>query len=170
MRGAGVRRATRRPRARIALAGALLALCGATSGAAGCRTDAVELRGLSGQPVRFSVEVADDAQERARGLMHRPELPMSSGMLFVYEAPVRATFWMKNTLIPLDMIFADAAGRVVGVHAMAVPGDETTIDGGPDIFAVLEINGGLAERLGIAPGSVMRHPVFAPEAAAWPCG
>ncbi len=73
----------------------------------------------------------------------------SAGMLFLYEQPQRAVFWMKNTLIPLDMIFADATGVVRHVHANAIPHDETGIDGGADILAILEINGGLAARLGI---------------------
>jgi uncharacterized membrane protein (UPF0127 family) len=80
----------------------------------------------------------------------------------------RWQFWMKNTLIPLDMIFADAAGRVTRVHAMAVPGDETPVEGGAGVQFVLEINGGLAERLGIAPGAELRHPAIG-DGAAWPC-
>jgi uncharacterized membrane protein (UPF0127 family) len=149
--------------------GALLALLLLPGMAeAACRPDAVELRGPWGQ-ARFAVEVADDAAERARGLMFRESLPRSSGMLFVYEGPQRATFWMKNTLIPLDMVFLDPAGRVLGVHAMARPGDETIIDGGPGVRAVLEINGGLAARLGIAAGSELRHPAFAEGPPAWPC-
>ncbi len=88
-------------------------------------------------------------------------------MLFVYEAPKRAQFWMKNTLIPLDMIFADSTGRVTRVHSDAVPQDETVIDGGEGVQYVLEINGGLAARLGIAPGALMRHPAIA--GAAWAC-
>lgn len=149
--------------------GALLALLLQPGMAeAACRPDAVELRGPWGQ-ARFAVEVADDAAERARGLMFRESLPRSSGMLFVYEGPQRATFWMKNTLIPLDMVFLDPAGRVLGVHAMARPGDETIIDGGPGVRAVLEINGGLAARLGIAEGSELRHPAFAEGPPAWPC-
>lgn len=145
---------------------ALLLLPGMVEAA--CRPDAVELRGPWGQ-ARFAVEVADDAAERARGLMFRESLPRSSGMLFVYEGPQRATFWMKNTLIPLDMVFLDPEGRVLGVHAMARPGDETIIDGGPGVRAVLEINGGLAARLGIAAGSELRHPAFAEGPPAWPC-
>jgi uncharacterized membrane protein (UPF0127 family) len=90
-------------------------------------------------------------------------------MLFVYPAPQRASFWMKNTLIPLDMIFADATGRVTRVHSNAVPGDETPIDGGEGVSFVLEINGGLARRLGIAPGAELRHPAVDPDTAAWPC-
>ena len=145
---------------------ALLLLPGMVEAA--CRPDAVELRGPWGQ-ARFAVEVADDAAERARGLMFRESLRQSCGMLFVYEAPQRATFWMKNTLIPLDMIFADDTGTVRHVHSNAVPHDETGIDGGDGVLAVLEINGGLAARLGITPGAVLRHPAFAADRAALPC-
>jgi uncharacterized membrane protein (UPF0127 family) len=76
---------------------------------------------------------------------------------------------MKNTLIPLDMIFADETGRVTRVHANAVPGDTTPIDGGNDVRFVLEINGGLAKRLGIVPGAEMRHPSIPQDGAVWPC-
>jgi uncharacterized membrane protein (UPF0127 family) len=76
---------------------------------------------------------------------------------------------MKNTLIPLDMIFADVTGRVTRVHSNATPGDTTPIDGGDDVAFVLEINGGLAARLGIGPGAELRHPAVG-AAAAWPCG
>lgn len=101
--------------------------------------------------------------------MFRETLPSSAGMLFVYEKPQRAGFWMKNTLIPLDMIFADASGRVTRVHSNAIPQDTTAIDGGEGVAFVLEINGGLATRLGIAPGSELRHPAVDPATAAWPC-
>jgi len=133
-----------------------------------CKTGQVTLRGDWGQ-VQFSVEVADTPEARGRGLMFREALPRGAGMLFVYERPQRASFWMKNTLIPLDMIFADRTGRVTRVHSGAIPGDLTPIDGGPGVYAVLEINAELAERYGIAPGTVMRHPVFAGGPAAWPC-
>lgn len=137
--------------------------------AADCAAGAVELRSPTGAIARFSVEIADDDAERAIGLMNRPSMASSEGMLFVYEAPRRALFWMKNTLIPLDMIFADATGRVLRVHENAVPLDETTIDGGEGVSLVLEINGGLAGRLGIVAGSVLRAPVIAQAEAAWPC-
>jgi len=132
-----------------------------------CTPNIVELRGAFGQ-ARFTVELADDPAERGQGLMFREYLPRAGGMLFVYERPGRAVFWMKNTLLPLDMIFLDRAGRVTRVHENAVPLDLTPIDGGEGVFAVLEINGGLARRIGIAEGSVMRHPAFG-EQAAWPC-
>ena len=78
-------------------------------------------------------------------------------MLFVYEKPQHVSFWMENTLIPLDMVFLDAAGRVVRVHENAVPLDRTPIPSGEQVLAVLEINGGLARAIGIAPGAELRH-------------
>jgi uncharacterized membrane protein (UPF0127 family) len=133
-----------------------------------CRDDTVFLRGPWGQ-ARFTVELANTPQSRSQGLMFREAMPRSSGMLFIYDQPQRATFWMRNTLIPLDMIFVDETGVVRHVHHDAVPGDETTIDGGNDVLTVLEINGGLARAMGITPGSEMRHPAFAAATAIWPC-
>lgn len=153
------------------LRAALLALLlpGAAWAEAPCAPDRLDLR-WEGGGESFAVEVADDAQERAQGLMFRTELAPASGMLFVYEAPRRVSFWMKNTLIPLDMVFADATGTVTRVHQGAVPGDLTPIDGGEGVQFVLEINAGLAEKLGIGPGTVLRHPAIPPASAAWTCG
>lgn len=134
---------------------------------AACSAARVDLRWPGGRE-SFAVEVADDGAERARGLMGRKSLEPGAGMLFVYESPRRAQFWMKNTLIPLDMIFADVSGTVTRVHSRAVPGDLTPIDGGDGVALVLEINGGLAERLGIVPGAELRHPAVG-ASAAWPC-
>jgi uncharacterized membrane protein (UPF0127 family) len=145
----------------------LLALSAAPATAA-CSDTAVELRS-GGAVARFTVELADTDSERAQGLMDRPQMSASSGMLFVYETPRNASFWMKNTLISLDMIFMDRTGTVTRVHERAQPLDTTPIDGGPDVAFVLEINGGLASRLGIGPGSQMRHPAVDTEAAVWPC-
>lgn len=136
--------------------------------AAQCRPDLATIRAPSGL-FRFEVEVADDAAERASGLMHRADLPRFGGMLFLYEREEEVSFWMKNTLIPLDMIFLDATGTVRHVHAHARPGDLTPIPSQGPALAVLEVNGGLAAELGIGPGSVMRHPAFAANRAAWPC-
>lgn len=135
--------------------------------AAQCSDRAVTVIGDWGQ-ARFAVEVADEPAERAQGLMFVEEMPLMRGMLFVYDQPQRATFWMRNTLIPLDMLFADSTGTIRRLHENAVPLDETTIDGGRDIQFVLEINGGLAARLGIAPGDVLQHPAIGADAAA-PC-
>ncbi len=149
---------------------AVVLAAGLTAGAATaqCAPGTVTLRGDFGQ-ARFAVDVADDPAERAQGLMHVEQMPTMKGMLFVYDAPQTASFWMRNTLIPLDMIFARADGTVQNVHANAVPLDETPILGGDDIQYVLEINGGLAARLGIAPGAVLQHPSIDPNAAL-PCG
>ncbi len=119
--------------------------------------------------MRFSVEIADDEGERAEGLMNRETMAASKGMLFVYAAPRHVTFWMKNTLIPLDMLFVDPAGQVLQVHPMARPLDLTAIDGGKGVQFVLEINGGMAAQLGLKPGSVLRHPAIDQSRALWPC-
>lgn len=132
-----------------------------------CAPDIVTVKGDFGQ-ARFTVAVADDNAARAQGLMNVERMPMMSGMLFVYDTPQTASFWMRNTLIPLDMIFASADGTVQNIHAKAVPLDETPIFGGDNIKYVLEINGGVAARLGMTPGDVMQHPVIGPDAVL-PC-
>lgn len=133
-----------------------------------CAPDTVWIRGDFGQ-ARFSVEIADDASERATGLMNRPTMPTASGMLFIYERPSSLSFWMRNTLIELDMLFVDATGVIRNIRHRAVPLDETPIFGGDGLTHVLEINGGLARTLGIDIGDQLRHPSFAQGEAAWPC-
>lgn len=151
-----------------ALLGAALLLPAGSVLAADCAPDRLDLR-QGETTLRFRVEVADDAAERIRGLMYREQLPRFGGMLFVYDAPEPVAFWMKNTLIPLDMLFFDASGRLAAVHENAVPGDLTPIPGGDAIQYVLEINGGAARKLGIAPGAELRHPALDQARAAWPC-
>lgn len=150
---------------------ALFALNACTTGqaaAAGCSENSVALRGDWGQ-ARFSVEVADDAAERAQGLMFRKSMSTGAGMLFVYDSPQAMSFWMRNTLIPLDLLFIDSRGVVQHIHENAVPLDETAIYGGENLLSVLEINGGLARRMGIKTGSELRHPAFTGHNPAWPC-
>ncbi len=144
------------------------ALAFASAAASACSVDVAEIRGDWGQ-ARFTVDIADDPQERGQGLMNVPEMAQSRGMLFLYDAPHRATFWMRNTLIPLDMIFVGEDGVVTHVHENAIPLDETVIDGGEGVVAVLEINGGLSELFGIGVGDELRHPGLDQEEAAWPC-
>ena len=147
---------------------AVVACLGATAAFGGCSETQAEFR-WDGGAARFAVEVADDVAERAEGLMFREKLPASAGMLFIYERPQPVAFWMKNTLIPLDMIFIGADGRVGRVHARAVPGDLTPIPGPDDTLMVLEIGGGLAARLGLGEGAELRHPALDQSAALWPC-
>ncbi|NBC95402.1 MAG: DUF192 domain-containing protein [Deinococcus-Thermus bacterium] len=152
----------------VRLAAAAVVALAPGAGIAQCAADRVDLRGDWGR-ASFTVEIADDPAERADGLMFREDLARSAGMLFVYERAGSPSFWMRNTLIPLDMIFIRPDGTVQHVHDEAQPRDETSISGGDGVLAVLEINGGLAERLGIAPGTEVRHPAFGADAA-WPCG
>jgi uncharacterized membrane protein (UPF0127 family) len=133
-----------------------------------CSPDKIDLRGDWGNAT-FQIELADDPEERALGLMHRTSLPRGAGMLFIFDKPQPVSFWMRHTLIPLDMIFIRKDGTVHHVHENAIPKDETTIFGGPAILAVLEINGGLSSTFGIAAGSEVRHPAFSPDVAVWSC-
>jgi len=133
-----------------------------------CSEGTVDLRGPWGQ-ARFSVELADTEETRALGLMHRERMARSAGMLFIYDRPTAPSFWMRNTLISLDMIFVDPTGRVSHIHHEAVPLDETPIPGGENVLMVLEINGGLARALGVSVGSEMRHPRLDQDAAVWTC-
>lgn len=128
----------------------------------------MSIKGGFGQ-IDFNVRLADTAAARAQGLMHVQRMPQRQGMLFIYERPQRLVFWMRNTLIPLDMIFVDPTGEIAKIHPNAIPLDETPVEGGEGLSHVLEINGGLAARYGIKAGDVLRHPSFDPDHAAWPC-
>jgi uncharacterized membrane protein (UPF0127 family) len=132
---------------------------GGRASAAGCPIHQLSVQTQTGTP-QFSVEVADDDQERARGLMFRDAMPESAGMLFVYPKPRSVSFWMKNTLIPLDMIFTDVRGVIVSIHKNAIPHDETPIFGGEAIFSVLELNAGVSKAKNIKVGDVLLHSAY----------
>lgn len=134
---------------------------------AGCTDSIVEIKSAHAH-IRLNVEVADSAEERAIGLMHRESMPYNSGMWFIYETPRTVAFWMRNTLIPLDMIFVDQHGEVKKIHMNARPLDETPIPGGDNIQFVLEVNAGLSERYGLGAGDFIRHPSIKQEPV-WPC-
>src|SRR6516164_11476516 len=99
----------------------------------------------------FTVELALSPAQMEQGLMFRRTLAPDAGMLFDFKQPTVATMWMRNTLIPLDMLFVDANGTIVNIRARAVPGSDAIISAAAPVRAVLELNGGTAERLGIAP-------------------
>lgn len=109
----------------------------------------------------FTIELADTDAKRAQGLMNRPHMPSAAGMLFAYSTPQSVQFWMANTLIPLDMVFAGPDGTILHVHENAKPLDRSVIDGGAGVQYVLEINGGLAGRMGIGKGGALHHPLIA---------
>ena len=108
----------------------------------------------------FTVELAANPQDRARGLMYGRSLAPDAGMLFDYGTPVRIAMWMKNTYIPLDMIFISADGTISHIAQRTVPHSLATIEGPAPARAVLELNGGSAARLGIRVGDRVLHPVF----------
>src|SRR5262245_52029556 len=110
--------------------------------------------------IKFNVELAVNEAERARGLMFRDKLGPYDGMLFDFHREAPVSFWMKNTLIPLDMLFIAADGTIRHVHANAVPLSTDPIPSEYPVRAVLEINGGSARLLGIKPGDKVEHPIF----------
>jgi len=109
---------------------------------------------------RFRIELAVTPEQRARGLQHRPFLAEDAGMLFVYEGPGPISMWMLNTLIPLDMIFIGADGRIVNIAERTTPKSlESILSAGPAV-GVLEVLGGTAGRLGIRAGDRILHPLL----------
>ena len=111
-----------------------------------------------------TVEVADTEQQREVGLMFRKHLDDGAGMLFVFKDAAHRNFWMHNTVIPLDMLFADAGGRVIGIVANAEPFSDKPVgvEGGSEY--VLEVNGGFCAKNGIKPGDRFNFSGFAPHA------
>ena len=106
----------------------------------------------------FQVELAATEAARRKGLMHRSELAADAGMLFIFPRSEPQSFWMKNTLIPLDMLFLAGDGRIMHLHHNAQPHSLTPISSNVDVTAVLEINGGLSRRLRIKVGDQVLHP------------
>jgi uncharacterized protein len=106
---------------------------------------------------RFTVDVAASPQEQQRGLMFRRSLAGDQGMIFPYDPPQDVAFWMKNTLIPLDMVFVRADGRIARI-ATATPLSLDTVPSGEPVAAVLEIRGGRAAELGVSAGDRVEWP------------
>lgn len=126
----------------------------ATDAFAAMRSEKLVIQTASG-PLELTVEVAATVQEQTRGLMERTGLPDRHGMLFDFGEDGPVAFWMKNTLIPLDMLFIDSKGFIRHIHAMAEPLSERNIPSPVPVRYVLEIIGGDAARLGIATGDRM---------------
>ena len=148
-RSAGVRRLCR---SALIVAGAFAAF--------GARAEPVCLDVRGGAVHRYEVELAATPAARSRGLMYRRELGSRAGMLFDFGRDEVASMWMKNTFIPLDMVFADRGGVVRRIVRNARPRSLDTISSRVPVRAVLELNGGEAGRIGLAAGDRLRHPVF----------
>jgi uncharacterized membrane protein (UPF0127 family) len=133
--------------------------------------------GLAGQPVRaatfqpleiatksgvhvFSVEMATTEEEKTTGLMYRKELPDGKGMLFDFSPEQQVSMWMKNTYIPLDMIFISADGRILRIAENTEPLSTKIISSGGPAKGVLEVIAGTAQKYGIRPGDRVAHPLF----------
>ena len=112
------------------------------------------------QKLAFETWVADTPERQAQGLMFVRSLPAQRGMLFVHESPKPISMWMKNTYIPLDMVFIDAKGRIQQIVAQTTPHSLEIVRSNQPASAVLEIGGGEAQRLGLKPGQKVSHPAF----------
>lgn len=113
-----------------------------------------------GPPVTFDIELAQTDQEKSVGLMFRTQLSDTAGMLFPYGREQPITMWMRNTYIPLDMLFIRADGVIARIEVNAEPLAERIISSGVPAFAVLELAGGATGRLGIKAGDKVRHAIF----------
>jgi uncharacterized protein len=120
--------------------------------AAGLEQAPLTITTANGRKHRFIVEVAATPAEQAQGLMHRQSLAPDRGMIFPYDPPQPAAFWMKNTLIPLDMIFIAPGSRIARIEANTIPHSLEPVPSGEPIEAVLELAGGRSAELGIAAG------------------
>jgi uncharacterized membrane protein (UPF0127 family) len=125
--------------------------------AAGLEQVPLSILTAGGQEHRFVVEVARTPAEQQQGLMNRQSLAPDKGMIFPFAADQVASFWMKNTLIPLDMVFVRRDGTIAGIAANTVPLNLQPVLSEEPVAAVLEIAGGRAAELGIAPGDRVRY-------------
>ncbi len=137
----------------------LLAQGGAQAAETSPRLEALDIVTHGGLQ-HFKVEIADTPSSREQGLMYRKALAPDRGMLFDFKTPQEVAFWMKNTILPLDMVFIAKDGRIVSIARNAVPFDQTPIPSGGPILGVLEINGGVADKEGLEPGDKVVAALF----------
>jgi uncharacterized membrane protein (UPF0127 family) len=137
----------------------VLTLVCAGQGRADDALQKLEIDTASGPHV-FNVEVVRTPAERERGLMDRRTMPQDRGMLFDFQTEQPVIFWMKDTYIPLDMIFVAQNGRVVGIKHDAKPMDETLIPSGAPALGVIELNGGVTNTIGLKIGDMVKNPLF----------
>lgn len=145
------RRSARSTLLALALLLAVLSSC-RTSRAAG----SVELVSRSGAVIPVSVELATTPDARQLGLMYREQLAPGNGMLFIFPASAPQSFWMKNTKIPLDILFIDDTGKIVRLHASTTPFSEQSLPSDAPVRFVLEVPGGYCADNGIAEGDTVR--------------
>ncbi len=120
--------------------------------ASAAETEVLRIVSQSGPEHLFNVEIAATPETITQGLMYREEMPQDHGMLFLFARESERSFWMRNTLIPLDMLFIDSMGVIRHIHENAIPLDETPISSNVPVQMVLELNGGSVAKFGIEPG------------------
>jgi uncharacterized protein len=111
-------------------------------------------------PHSFNIEIAKTPSEKILGLMYRRSLPADAGMLFLYDRPQQVTFWMRNTYIPLDMVFIGADRRVQRIESHTEPFSLAAISSDGDVVSVLELNAGTADAIGLKVGDKVDYPVL----------
>lgn len=151
-----------RRRTMALLAAALLSAGAAQAQNVTFPTGRLEIVTPSGQRHAFVVEVASTREQLSQGLMYRRTMAANAGMLFDFGRVQAAGMWMKNTFIPLDMLFVAADGRIAGIAERTVPGSLEVIESPGAIRAVIELNGGTASRLGLKAGDRVVHPPLFP--------
>jgi uncharacterized membrane protein (UPF0127 family) len=132
----------------------------AQEGLAVFERDSLVVRTAEGAEHGFEIELALSAAQQAQGLMYRPSLAAEAGMLFVYRPARDVRMWMRNTAIPLDMLFVSESGKIVKIVERTVPYSLAIIASGRPVRGVIELNGGTAARLGLRPGDQVLHPAF----------
>jgi uncharacterized protein len=142
-----------------ALAVILFLVASAFAPAPGGERDSLEIVTSTGRHA-FQVEIADNDATREHGLMDRRYMAPNHGMLFEFDREEPVSFWMKNTYIPLDMIFIAPSGVVTHIATNAEPLSERVVPSGAPCIAVLELNGGMAASIGLKVGDKVRHPFF----------
>ncbi len=122
--------------------------------------DVVQIRTQGGEQHFFKIELANTDETRATGLMNRKSMNDDAGMLFIFDDIAIRRFWMKNTLIPLDILFISPNGVINHIHSNATPLDTSLISSPTPSAAVFEINGGMAAKLGLTVGDKVYHPAL----------
>lgn len=123
-------------------------------------SEMLSVTSTSGKVHPFTVELATNDAQREYGLMFRTEMAADHGMLFDFETVQHVQMWMENTVLPLDMLFLDKSGMVTRIVENAVPYSKTIIDSGAPVKYVIELNGGIVRKLGLATGDKVHSPTI----------
>lgn len=124
------------------------------------KTDTATGSQTTAEAPQFSLEVADSDEKRMRGLMYRGDLPEDRAMIFVFDNLRGVAMWMRNTPLPLDMLFVRPDGSIARILENTTPFSEAILSSGEPVQFVIEINGGIAQKLGLSAGDMVRHRII----------